>query len=77
MSFEDFKRFEDYKRTNLTQAVDSLCQKHKVPRINLFDAFKNQDPKNLYIPGDNHWNDRGQDMAAKRTATYIVNNALF
>jgi hypothetical protein len=39
-----------------------------VPYVNLYDAFAAASPDSLYFRGgDNHWNEKGQALAAEST----------
>ena len=43
------------------------------PHVNFFEPFMHNNPDTLYFKKDNnHWNDRGQDIAAQKTAAYIT-----
>ena len=64
--------YPGYDRRNLTAAVKNACASNGIEYLNLFDIFVESDPPNLYFKkDDNHWNDRGQDEAARATAQYI------
>jgi hypothetical protein len=40
-------------------------------------VFKNSSPEQLYFrAGDNHWNDKGQDIAARETASLIYKREM-
>ena len=72
LNYEYLKKYPAYERTNLTATIQNICEKHKIPYLNLFPIFEDNDPETLYFrAGDNHWNDRGQDLAAKSTASQI------
>jgi hypothetical protein len=62
-----------YARSNLTSAVAHICEKAGIDHVNLFDAFdRDGDPTTLFFTGRNdHWNDRGQDLAARTTALHL------
>ena len=65
-------RFPEYRRDRLTTVIDEICARHQIDRINLFPVFMQNDPDSLYfVVDDNHWNDRGQDLAARTTADHI------
>lgn len=72
ISYKDLEKYPGYKRTNLTDAIESICVLNNIHRVNLFDVFRKANPETLYFRGkDDHWNDAGQDIAAKETASYI------
>jgi hypothetical protein len=65
-------RYPDYRRDRLSSVVDDLCARAEIDRVNLFPVFTENDPDSLYfVVNDNHWNDRGQDLAARTTADHI------
>lgn len=77
ISFKKLQEYPDYKRTNLTDAVKNICISNDIHMINLFDVFSRNDPGELFFKhGNNHWNDQGQDVAAKATASYITENLI-
>lgn len=77
-SYKDLqKKFPWYKRTNLTDAVDNICNKNDIHGINLFDIFQKNKPEELFFKGgNNHWNKRGQDVAAREVSAYILRNII-
>ena len=69
------ERYPGYDRRTLTAAVKNACAETGVAYVNLFNVFIENDPRSLYFKkDDNHWNDRGQDVAARATAQYIENH---
>ena len=65
-------RFHEYRKDRLTSVIDEICARNEIDRINLFPIFTRNDPDSLYFKsGDSHWNDAGQDLAARETANYI------
>ena len=75
ISYDDLKKkFPDYKPTNLTNFINVMCMKKGIPCINLYDVYSKNKPGNLYFRDlDSHWNDAGQDLAAKETSGFIIN----
>lgn len=72
IGYDYLEQYTDYKRTNLTDAVEKICVSHNLHSVNLFDIFMENNPEDLFFRGkDGHWNDRGQQLAAKETARYI------
>jgi hypothetical protein len=75
LSYKDLERYPDYKRTNLTSAIEEMCVAAGIRQINLFETFMRNHPESLYFKtADGHWNDRGQEVAARVTANYILEN---
>ena len=64
-------RFHEYRNDRLTSVIDEICARNQIDRINLFPIFTRNDPDSLYFKFDDHWNDAGQDLAARETAKYI------
>jgi hypothetical protein len=72
-SFKHLARYSRYQRSNLTDAVEAICRVSGVHFINLFNIFLENGPEELYFRGgDPHWNNRGQQIAARETASYIL-----
>jgi len=77
VSYEHFRQYPEYRRKNLTDAVKNICLENNIPVLNLYDVFFKNDPSSLYfVAPNNHWNDAGQDLAARATATYINDRFL-
>jgi hypothetical protein len=75
LSYKDLERYPEYKRTNLTSVIEEACIAAGIQHINLFETFIGNHPESLYFSTfDRHWNDRGQELAARTTATYILEN---
>ena len=72
-SYEDLAKFPDYKPVNLTSFIADFCHSRDIPCINLYDVYRLNNPEELYFRGaNNHWNDAGQDLAAKASSLYIM-----
>ena len=68
----DLAKFSGYRRKNMSSAVEKICDRAGLPRINLFDIFMKNDPETLYFKRANsHWSPRGQALAAEATADYL------
>ncbi len=78
INYEDIASdFPEYKKDNLTSILQNICQKNNIKAINLFHSYTKDDPKKYYfIDKNNHWNDEGQDLAAKITSSYIVQEII-
>ncbi len=78
LNYEYLQKYPNYQRTRLTGEVEKICTLHNIHCINLFDVFLSNSPENLYFRAENtHWNDRGQKLAAKEAAHYIIQNSMF
>lgn len=72
-NFQNFSAFLGYKPENMSSFVQQSCEAAQLPYINLFSDFQKNDPSSLYfIENDDHWNDRGQKLAAELTAKKIL-----
>lgn len=77
LSYEYLQKYPNYKRTNLTNAVEGMCVLHNIKSINLFNVFMENGPEDLFFKGiDGHWTDQGQQLAAKETALYIIHHSM-
>ncbi len=69
VSYEDLAAYPAYRPNNLTGAVETICRRLNIPYVNLFDAFRRSSPGDLFFfKNNNHWNDAGQDLAARVAA---------
>jgi len=69
--------FPDYRRSALTDALESIAKRHSLSYLNLFQIFRDNEPDSLYFRGnESHWNDKGQDLAAKLVAEYLHSTAI-
>lgn len=77
-SYKDLARFPDYAQRNLTGPVEEGLAQDKVPFISLFEAYSRNNPEEMYYRGtDNgHWNEQGQDAAARAAAEWIISNGF-
>lgn len=73
----DKKFFKQYDPTALTNAVQEIAIKHNIEYLNLYDAFRANDPCSLHFKyPDGHWNDRGQQLAASLMSQLFVSHRL-
>jgi hypothetical protein len=73
----DTRVFPEYRRSELTDVLEQIAQKNGSMYLNLFDLFRGHQGEDIYYhKGDDHWNTRGQQLAAGRTEEYIVGNRL-
>ncbi len=71
-NYEDFREYGQYRQDFLTGTIDEICDRLRIHRINLFPVFAENDPEALFFGTNNdHWNDKGQDLAARVTAQYL------
>jgi hypothetical protein len=69
----DTARFPDYRRSNLTDSLESIAVSSGIDFVNLFDTFRARRNEGLYLRGgDDHWAAAGQKVAAKVTAQHIL-----
>jgi hypothetical protein len=69
----DRVKYPAYDPRTITGAMEEAAKRTGVPCVNLFDQFAESDPKQLYFRGgDNHWNDSGQQTAAKTVAMSLT-----
>jgi hypothetical protein len=47
-----------------------------VPFLSLYEVFGTRDPNTLYLRGDDHWNDLGQDLASNAMAGLVLQREL-
>ena len=65
-------KFPYYDRKLLSESIEKMSRELELNTINLYSKFNSNSPENLYFKGgDTHWNDAGQDLAAKVTASFI------
>lgn len=51
-----------------------ICQKSKIPYLDLYPIFYENNDKEMFIPGDGHFNDTGHTIAAHSLAEFIIQN---
>ena len=79
--FQNYEFFEhyysEYERSRLTRIVEDICMNLGLHYINFFDVFNANNPNDLYFQiDDDHWNDKGQALAAERVSEYLIQNNL-
>jgi hypothetical protein len=73
----DEQRYPDYDRRLLTRSVAQTANRLAVPYVDFFDTFATSECNDLYFHhGNNHWNARGQALAADLVAEQIRSSAL-
>ncbi len=71
----DQDKYKNYKRSRLTDVVEEIAANHDILHLNLFRYFRNGDCNRLFFHyGNDHWNDKGQELAAELMANLIISN---
>ncbi len=64
--------YRAYRPSYYTDNLTKIAKKHRIPYLNLMPVFKENSPTELYHSGGNdHWNARGQALAAKHAALFL------
>jgi hypothetical protein len=73
----DTRVYPEYRRSQLTGAVEEIARKQQLPYVNLFNPFREHGAGSLYYVVDNdHWRPEGQQLAATLVAEYIRHMGL-
>jgi len=73
----DLKAYPEYRPEALTDALQQIADDNNIPSLNLFDIYQQHDAAKLYYSGgDDHWNELGQEVAAKALAQHMVTREL-
>jgi SGNH hydrolase-like domain, acetyltransferase AlgX len=74
----DSNEFPEYRHSALTDVIQDIAERHRIPFVNLYPKFQDRDAHRLYFyGGNNHWNDMGQDLAAEITTAAVVSLDTF
>jgi hypothetical protein len=66
-----------YDRRNLSSQIEAVLRSHGLTYLNVFDEFAVDGRTPYYFCcDDDHWNDAGQDKAAKIAARFLVDHGL-
>jgi len=77
LNYQYLSQYPEYRPDRLTSLMAEICARHNLHHINLFPVFMENNPGSLFFKGeDDHWNDTGQDVAARETASFIYENFL-
>lgn len=69
------KNYPEYNQAFLTEILSGITNELEILSNNLYPEFLNNNPESLFFKGENnHWNDRGQDLAAKSMANFLVDS---
>ncbi|TFG92056.1 MAG: hypothetical protein E4H11_09955, partial [Myxococcales bacterium] len=73
----DRVRYPNYDSRRPTAIVERIAAQHGIAHLNLFEPFAERGASELFFRGfDDHWNDRGQDVAAELVADFLVSRGL-
>lgn len=73
----EVEKYPEYRPSGLTDILEAIADRRGMAYVNLFDPFQTRASRELYLQGhDPHWNDRGQDYAAKVATEFLASNGL-
>ncbi len=71
------RNYSEYDQARLTNILSEITSELEIISLNLYPVFTSKNPETLYFKGENnHWNDAGQDLAAREMAAFI-SDSLF
>jgi lysophospholipase L1-like esterase len=70
------RRYPGYRPSGLTDALAAIARRQGVACLDLFESFQRGGSADLYHPLDEHWNARGQLLAARLSAERILGAGL-
>ncbi len=71
-------KYPGYLPSRLTDTLADIMRVQQIEYINLYEKFKQQAPANLYFKGgDDHWNDRGQRLAAEIVSEHLLGKQFY
>ena len=75
LNYQKFESISDkYRRDNLVNSLESILKRLNADYISLFDSYvTNGRTPYYFLLDDGHWNDRGQELAAKLMAEHLLN----
>jgi hypothetical protein len=72
----DPSRYPQYRPRGRVEILEGIAQRRAIPVVDLFTPFDGR-ARELYFAGfDDHWNDRGQAVAAQIVADYVLAQKL-
>ena len=72
-SYEDLGKYPEYDRSRLTAAVAAICARNDIDFVDLYADFAANEPDALFFRrSNNHWNDAGQDLAARVVTDHMA-----
>jgi len=73
----DRAAFPRYRQTNIADVLVGIAERGGLAYVNLFPSYREHGASELYLRhGNDHWNDAGQDLAARLTAREAVDAGL-
>ncbi|HZF28155.1 MAG TPA: SGNH/GDSL hydrolase family protein [Gammaproteobacteria bacterium] len=67
------ERYPEYDRRRLSSTIATIFAEQGADVVNLYDVFLANDADTLYFAGaDSHWNDHGQQVAARAVAPRVA-----
>jgi lysophospholipase L1-like esterase len=73
----DRAKYPDYAPERMTRTLEEIAERRGIPYVDLFGPFAARGSAELYFRGlDDHWNDVGQDYAAKLVAESLAAQGL-
>jgi hypothetical protein len=73
----DRSKYPEYEPSGLTDLLEGIARRHGITSVNLFGPFQARGGRDLFFRGpDDHWNDRGQDVAADVVAEALLSSGL-
>ena len=75
LNYQKFESLSDnYRRDNLVNSLEAILKRLNADYISLFDSYvTNGRTPYYFLLDDDHWNDRGQVLAAKLMAEDLLN----
>lgn len=71
------RNYPEYDQARLTNILSEISSELEIISLNLYPVFTSNNPESLFFRGENnHWNDSGQDVAAREMAAFI-SDSLF
>ena len=73
----DREKYSEYVPRSMSGQAEDAARLLGLPCVNLFDTYASNDPESHYLRApDNHWNDKGQALAAKVVSEALVDQQL-
>jgi hypothetical protein len=71
------ERYPGHQRRALSSTLEEMLAELAIPCVGLYEPFRRHGAEACYWRGwDNHWNDVGQDLAARLTAELVTERGL-
>ena len=73
----DRDQYPEYRPNELTDRLEAIATRHGIAHVNLYDPFRQRGSRELYFRGlDDHWNERGQDLAAEEMTEFLASTGM-